>query len=509
MKLYTNVETWGNNILVREVEDKIRRNYKVKFQPTIYIPSQHESEFHTLDGSPVQPVQHDTIKDCRDFIDNYKEMGDFPIYGNIQSEYQFISETYPGEIVFDKSLINITTLDIETGCENGFPKPELAEEEVLCITLKSNINDVYLVFENSQYGRFEQSQASERLKNLNVSVIRCENEHKLLIAFLNHWKRYCPDIVTGWYIGLFDIPYLVNRVKNVLGEEWLKYFSPWGIVKEKKFYAGGKEKIEYQILGVSILDYIDLYKKFTLHAQESYTLNHIAGIVLKEKKLSHEEFENMHTFYRSNWQKFVEYNIIDVHLVEKLEDKLKMIELCLYLAYNAKVNYADVLSQIRMWDSLIFNYLKERNIVIPPKKENSKSEQYVGAYVKDPQVGLHEWVVSFDLTSLYPNLQIQYCISPETLIGRDSRFPFEIGDEPDKYIDDLVNKRMDLSYLKSAGMTVSPAGINFDTSRKGVLPEILEKMFDERQRYKKIMLSKEKELELVKEELARRNVKKE
>ena len=163
------------------------------------------------------------------------------------------------------------------------------------------------------------------------------------------------------------------------------------------------------------LDYLNLYKKFTYKAQESYRLDYIASVELGQKKLDHSEFDTFKDFYTKGWQKFVEYNIIDVELVDRMEDKMKLIELAIVMAYDAKANYADVFSQVRMWDTIIYNYLKKRNIVIPPKERSDKDAKYAGAYVKEPKPGKYDWVVSFDLNSLYPHLIMQYNISPETL----------------------------------------------------------------------------------------------
>ena len=150
--------------------------------------------------------------------------------------------------------------------------------------------------------------------------------------------------------------------------------SPWGLVTEEETFIAGRKHISYDIGGVSQLDYLDLYKKFTYKAQESYRLDYIASVELGQKKLDHSEFDTFKDFYTKGWQKFVEYNIIDVELVDRLEDKMKLIELALTMAYDAKVNYEDVFYQVRMWDTIIYNYLKRRNIVIPPKNRSNKSD---------------------------------------------------------------------------------------------------------------------------------------
>ena len=181
----------------------------------------------------------------------------------------------------------------------------------------------------------------------------------------------------------------------------------------------GRNHQSYTLDGIAALDYLDLYKKFTYSNQERYTLDHIAFVELGERKDGN-PYETFREWYTKDYQSFIEYNIQDVEIVDKLEDKMKLIELALTMAYDAKVNFTDVLGTVRYWDILIYNYLRERNIVIPQKSDNKKVEKFEGAYVKDPQVGMHNWVMSFDLNSLYPHLIMQYSISPENIISPDS-----------------------------------------------------------------------------------------
>jgi DNA polymerase elongation subunit (family B) len=259
-------------------------------------------------------------------------------------------------------------------------------------------------------------------KQSNVSYRAFSDEYSLLNDFIHWWmiEENTPEVITGWNSELYDIPYLIRRLDRVLGEKLMKRMSPWGLVTERETIILGRKHISYDIGGMSQLDYIKLYKKFTYKAQESYRLDHIVSVELGQKKLDHSEFDTFKDFYTKGWQKFVEYNIIDVELVDRLEDKMKLIELALTMAYDGKVNYEDVFSQVRMWDTIIYNYLKKRNIVIPPKEKTDKDSKYAGAYVKEPVPGIYDYVVNFDLNSLYPHLIMQYSISPETLVERDN-----------------------------------------------------------------------------------------
>lgn len=190
----------------------------------------------------------------------------------------------------------------------------------------------------------------------------------------------------------------------------------------------------------------------------------------------------------------MEYNIKDVDLIVKLEDKLKLLELGLTLAYDTKCNYEDIFAQTRMWDSLIYCYLLEKNIVVPPKEVKQKSSAFEGAYVKEPQVGLHEWMASFDLNSLYPHLLMQYNLSPESLID-----PEDYTDEMRRIISDgvsverLLNQKIDTSNLN--GVTLTPNGQFFKTDKQGFLPRMMEELYEDRKRFKKLMLKYKQDYE--------------
>ena len=420
----------------------------------------------------------------------YSEVDNFKVYGNERYIYQYISDKYPqDEIKFDPSKIRLVTVDIETRSENGFPDVETADQEILLITIQD-----YNTKEITTWG-----QGPFKVKQDNVYYIQFNNERDLLNSFMDWWMQNTPDVVTGWNIQLFDIPFIAKRVDRVLGEKLAKRLSPWGLVSQKEVYIKGRRQIFYDIGGITQLDYLDLYKKFTYTNQESYRLDHIANVELGQKKLDHSEFDTFKDFYTNGWQKFVEYNIIDVELVDRLEDKMKLIELALTMAYDAKVNYNDVFYQVRMWDTIIYNYLKKKGIVIPPKVSSNKDEKYAGAYVKEPIPGVYDWVVSFDLNSLYPHLIMQYNISPETLL--DERHPTA---SVDKILGEQINFEMYKDYAVCAN------GAMFRKDKKGFLPELMEKMYGERVIFKKRMLKAKQEYEktptdALKKEIARCN----
>ena len=475
MRFYTNVQMVGDSFLVRGYENGERFQTREKFQPTLFVSSNKKTNYKTLEGNYVEAIKPGSVRDCREFIKKYDGVEDFNIYGNERFIYQYISEKYSADhIEFDISKINLVTIDIEVASENGFPDVESAAEEILLITIQDYTTKEIITWGK---GPFKLKQGNHYYKQFN-------NEIDLLNDFINWWMENTPDIITGWNCELYDMPYICRRMDRILGEKLMKRLSPWGLVTEREIFVAGRKQLFYDIGGVCQLDYLNLYKKFTYKAQESYRLDHIANVELGQKKLDHSEFDTFKDFYTNGWQKFVEYNIIDVELVDRLEDKMKLIELALTMAYDAKVNYNDVFFQVRMWDSIIYNDLKKRNIVIPPKKGSVKDEKYAGAYVKEPIPGRYDWVVSFDLNSLYPHLIMQYNISPETLIEQR---------HPSATVDRFLNQEISLEMY--ADNAVCANGAMYRKDKRGFLPVLMERIYNERKVYKKKMLAAKQQYE--------------
>ena len=475
MRFYTNVQLIGNQFLVRGVENGKRFETRDEFFPTLFVKSKRETKYRTLNGEFVEEVKPGTVRDCREFYKKYDGVDGFDIYGNDRYICQYISEKYPeDEIKFDISQIKLVTLDIEVSSEEGFPDVESASEEILAITIQDYTTKKITTWGVKPFNN----------KQSNVTYYHCPSEYELLNHFINYWMVDVPDVITGWNIQLYDIPYICKRLNRVLGEKLMKRFSPWGLVTESEFYVQGRKQTSFDVGGVTQLDYLDLYKKFTYKAQESYRLDYIAEVELGQKKLDHSEFDTFKDFYTQGWQKFIEYNIVDVELVDRLEDKMKLIELALTMAYDAKVNYGDVFYQVRMWDNIIYNYLKKRNIVIPPKVRSDKNEKYAGAYVKEPIPGKYDWVVSFDLNSLYPHLIMQYNISPETLLEEK---------HPTVSVDRILREELNFEMYKDNAICANGAMYRKDV--RGFLPELMEKMYGDRVIFKKKMLAAKQEYE--------------
>jgi len=460
---YTNVHQWGDNLLVRAIENNKRVAKRVRYEPTLFVPVQKQTSFTTLDGKFLTPMKFTSMKESKEFVEQYKDQPHL-VFGHTQYAYTYIADKYPEDIKWDYNKLLLITIDIEVECENGFPNPRQSIEPLLSITVKNHQTQGIVVW---GIGKFTTDRDD-------VTYIQCKDETDLLEEFIVFWEQNTPDVVTGWNIDFFDIPYLMNRIKLLFGEKKLKAFSPWGNVSDKEVFMMGRKHQMYDILGVATLDYLQLYKKFTYTNQENYRLDHIAHVELDEQKQEN-PYETFQEWYTKDYQSFIEYNITDVELVDRLEDKLKLIELLITMAYDCKVNYSDMLGSVKYWDILIYNYLRKKNIIVPQKrKHSSKAERYEGAYVKDPQVGMHNWVVSLDLNSLYPHLIMQYNISPETLIKQVKNVD----------VDKLLNQKIDTSFLPK-DTTITPNGAIFRTDKKGFFPELMEKIYNDRVIYKR------------------------
>ena len=491
MKFYTCAHQYGSKVLVRGIHNGVRFIKREDFSPTLYVKSKEPSKFKSLYGEDLQPVEFADNNEAKDFVKTYGEVENFPIYGQTNYGYQYITHTYPGEILWDITQLNIQTIDIETSAEQGFPDVQNPIEEVLLITVK-NLNTRQII----TFGCGDFDNKCEEVENLRAQgnkflYVKCDNERDLLETFIRFYSENYPDIITGWNCELFDIAYLISRVERLFCSEddttMKKKFSPWGLVRRKNITIMGREHVSYDITGVAIIDYLDLYKKFTYVRRENYKLDYIGEVELDLKKMEN-PYDSFREFYTKDWQKFVEYNIRDVEIVDALERKMKLIELVLTMAYDGKCNYTDVFSQVRTWDCIIYNHLHDLNIQIPQKKE-SRGRQIEGAYVQEPKPGQYDWVVSFDATSLYPSIIMQYNQSPETIVPNAAK---------DTTVKGLLGQRYDLNDLKDADHCMTANGYCFTRKKMGMFPEIVQKFFDDRQRYKKLMIFAQKEYEQTK-----------
>jgi len=487
LQFYTNVSRYGNQILLRGYDHGRRIEKKIKYEPILFTSTNLKTNWKALDGTPVGVAnagkRFESMRAANEYVTANKGVSGKTIYGNTKYIPAFINDYYPGNIEFNRSTINVATIDIEVASDDGFPEPEKADHKVISIAMKSNIGETYYVWGLGDYD-VEQSYMKENL----VVYRKFDREDDLLINFITHWssQQHSPDVVTGWNTRFFDIPYLVNRINRMLGEAYVKRLSPWGMVDRQEVTKMGRTQTAYELKGISQLDYLDLFKKFgySYGPQESYKLDHIAHVVLGENKLSYEEYSNLHTLYKHNHQKFIDYNIKDVELVDRIEDKLGLITLCMTMAYKGGVNYNDTFGTTLIWDTIIYRKLFANNIVVPFIEDKTKSA-YPGGFVKDPHVGIHDNIVSFDLNSLYPSIIMQYNMSPETIAnGEITQF-------------DIENVLTQSSRPDNRGKALAANGQYFNTDRPGIVPFIIDEMYKERVDIKQQMISAQKELEKV------------
>jgi DNA polymerase elongation subunit (family B) len=479
---YTSVEVDRNKICYRGRDEEGREIRKqVSYRPSLFVPAEL-GHHKTYEGQPLARIEFNGIKEAREYVKRYSEIGNFDFYGNTNYQYAFISDVFTGKIPWDARRISVWKIDIEVGSENGFPDPAFASEEITGITIKTNTDIVCF-----GCGNFTP-------KNGEI-YIKCRDEYDLIEKFIQYWEKKTPDVVTGWNIRFFDIPYIINRIKRLTSEDNVKRLSPWRNIRQRELTMLNKQSQVYEILGISVLDYIDLYRKFAKDgtSRESYALGYIAQLEIGKTKLEGTDEAAAYTLYKTDFQKFMEYNIQDVMLIQWLDDKLKLLELAFQMAYTAKCNFDDVLFQTRMWDCLVFNQFVEDKIAMPQNKRSEKTA-FEGAFVKPPQVGMFKWLTSWDLTSLYPHLIMQYGISPEMIFN--SADPELIKIKGSVSVEVLLGQQIDLSPLKKHNVCVTPNGMFFRTDRgMGFMPKLMHRMFNTRKQAKDEMLKLQQKLE--------------
>ena len=489
MSFYTSVVRYGNSLLYRGYNAHGKKIYKreTNFKPVFYTACQKETGWKSLDGQNIAPIEMDGMREAKAWLEANSDVSGRKIYGNKNYIQQYITQRFPRDIDFKREFIDVGTFDIETEYDDGFPHPSEASQRILSITYKSSKSKLYHVW---GYGDFN----TEKSLIQPVRYYRCRDEASLLEKFLKFWadESHCPDVITGWNIRFFDVPYLINRTAKILGIDAIKRFSPWGMVDYRQITRQGRTEDAYDIKGIEQLDYLELFKKFgySYGPQESYKLNHIAYVVLGDKKLSFEESGSLKNLYKDDFQKYIDYNMKDVELIERFEDKMGLITLALTVAYKGGVNYSDTFGVTAIWESIIYRKLLSEKTVPFVSRPDAGKTKFAGGYVKEPQVGAHDWVVSFDLNSLYPNIIVQWNMSPETLVAQSeiSGVDYYMSAQP-----------IEIPYAVAAN------GSTYRKDIDGVIPRIIEDYYDDRRSIKKMMLAaetsyqKEKTIELEKE----------
>lgn len=463
---YSYVSTLGNSVYARSrTPDGAPVYTENKLCPLYFLPVDDESNADAwgFDGTPLASHMCDSLKDGKAFVEEHPEA-----FGDIQPEYMFLSDVYgANDAPCDLDRLYIWFLDIEVDRDKvrGFAPVEDPFNPVIAITVKwRHMGETGVVV----YGTGDYSPAE------GVTYVRCTDESDLLRKFLADFRGGSdyPDIVSGWNVQGYDMPYLVNRMRLLFPEEvWLR-LSPFERIydREQEFY--GQKHLNVDIKGITILDYYELYRKFTLTQRENYKLDHIAHVELNKRKVNYREVRSLDRLYREDHQKFIEYNIQDVNLVCELDDKLKILELVTALAYGAKCNFGDTFKQVRLWDIMIYHKLRSEGKQIPPRKNVPKPDQYEGAFVKEPIPGFYKWVVSFDVASMYPHIIREWNLSPETLADK-----VKLGS-----VDDFLARKVDTDKYKE--FAVAANGALTRKEAEGFLPNMLKTLYDERNRFK-------------------------
>ena len=481
-EFYTSVLRYGKSILYRGYRDGKKIQEKVKFSPTLFINSKQPSEWKSFYGGDVEPVNFEDMMAARDWMKQYEGIEGFDVWGMEKFEYQYLIENFPDEIEYSLSKMGIWSIDIETKVPDsgGFPDVQSAVDEILLISMQRKGEKIVHVFATKDYT----PTGEVDLLGCQVDYKKFRDEATMLRAFVRFWSDDYPDILTGWNTDTFDVPFMINRVNRVLGEDYMKKMSPWNMVRERKIEIRGKEVQVYELLGIAQLDYLPLYKKLSFTPQEEYSLGHVASEEIGVSKLEYEG--SFREFYENQWDRFVEYNIRDTQLVDRMDEKRKFIELCVQMAYMAKCNISDVMSPVKTWDVFIFSQLHKKKIAIPQYKSKTAGS-IEGAYVKDPIPGLYQWLMSFDFASLYPSIIQQWNISPETIVH----------DRADIWVKDVLEHtdafKAAQEFARENSYTLASNGTMYRKDKRGIMPELMDMCGSGRKVAKKEMLRLEQQ----------------
>lgn len=534
MAFYTFCERVGNRIYHRYVGDDNRRYQEIVGEFPIELFIKGQGEDRSLFGDVLSKVSFDQISDAQDFIKRYEDVT--PVFGQTALAYQFISNKYPGIIDFDFTKFRILNFDIETRFDGMDDDEEVRvrmsfsdREEVVTVEHMKTLDDVWEVWDPVNERWYKASESPQRnrggfpaakdadyevltisckvfgsdkrvtfglkdykVKNKNQIYTKCADERDLLTKFLGFVRLIDPDIFTGWNIEWFDIPYIINRTKKVLGDEMANKMSPFH-AHTKRCLNEYKDRLDpdqvsYRILGVTILDYYDLYRKYNPTKQESYSLDAISEVELGENKIEFPEYDNnLMRLYQGDFEKYVDYNEHDVYLVERIDDKKQFLRLAITVVLMTKSMYRDVHGKVKVWDNLIYNMLRDDGVVLPAAPRIGAREKIIGAYVKDPIPAKYRWVCSLDLTSLYPSICMMFNMSPETMVREE---------QGDLELVEALLSGVDLAApARERGFCMTANGAAFKQDFEGVLPRAMEYVFETRKKYKDLMIVEMKKKE--------------
>lgn len=456
---------YQNNILTHSIEN---------YTPYCFLYDEN-GEYVDLKGKRCRKKSFKSWFEQREFVRNSVNT----LEGDLKPEDRFLIDKYYKIKEFEKFPdLNTHIIDIECKADKGFPSADNIENELLSISIYSSLLKKYYVFGVKDYTP----------KNEFVEYIYCEDEKDLLRKYFKWHRENYPDVITGWNIVGFDIPYILNRAKYIIGESFIKKYSPIGILQEwdKK----------WNIAGISILDYIELYKTFSQNVRESYSLNYISSFELKKEKTKFDG--TLKDLWKSDWSTFIDYNINDVVLVVELEEKLGYLKLVQAQSYSCRIPFEKFNSSIKKFDNYLISILKERKIVVPTTSHHTQENTIPGGYVSEPKIGYYKNVVSYDFTSLYPHIIMGLNISPETYLGKISEgTELDLENFKDVSISEEKKIKIKERIIKD-NLIFAPNGVLFHP-KEGFIPFIIKDLYAKRKYYKDKMMVAKKKFEQTKE----------
>jgi DNA polymerase elongation subunit (family B) len=461
MRLYA----WGQN--------GERISYDTTFEPYIYLETTHQEDCMSIFNTKLKKRKFRHQADRSQYL---KDNGIERVFENLNVQQQYLIDTFWDKNEADdfaKYPLKVYFLDIETYSPDSFPNIEEANHPINIITIYDTLTNKFVSWGLKPYNDVPE----------NTTYIYCKTEKELLLKFIEFFSSDYPDILSGWNSEFFDIPYIINRITVLFGEEKARELSPIGRLRLRTFMGRfGKQQSRWHIEGISCVDYLEIYKRFCPVLRESYKLGDIGEIELGESKVDYGDID-LATLSDTNWDLFAKYNIQDVNLLVNLENKLQYIQLLRMIAYAGLTTFEGALGSLSVITGLCAIRARGRNQRIPTfiKEKNDDGEQNAGAYVADPRQGFQEHVVSFDANSLYPNVMITLNLSPETKIG-------SITDTQDdkitiKHVNGSVynlTKEKFAAFIKQEQIAISKAKILFSQKTKGIIPETVDHYYKKR-----------------------------
>ena len=480
----------------RYLESGERKSELVKFKPFCGVESAGAgSQIKSLFNKPLDLRTFDSMSEYRSWKKDNESYVD--IHGDVRLEYMFLASKYQGEIPMQWEHMHIDNYDIEVYCPEGFPEADHADWPITTITIQNLIKKTYTVFGYKNYVNHRDD----------VEYVHCDDEKDLLKKYVAFVHEREVDVLTGWNIVNFDVPYTINRIKKLLGNEWAKRLSPIKKIKARNYRDNFDNEVNtYLICGTVIYDYMELYEKFQLEPRDGKSLEVIAQAELGKGKLDYKSKEkrSLVQLYDEDFQTYVDYNIEDTTLVGEIDNKRQYIRLAVNMTYMSKCLFPDVFGTVGIWDAYLYNTLLSSKVLCPPKKTNQK-QKFPGGWVEEPERGLHGWNMVFDIASSYPNSIISYNISPECIIEFAS-LPQELQDlansikpsynradnswliSDDIYDIDWIETHAK-ELLKQYDVCMTPWGEFFRRDKTGFIPEVVSYVFDSRKGVKNEMKS--------------------